>query len=271
MRVTRILLTFCFVITLAMSALAQGRYNYLSVGALVGLAHYNGDLTKVATSAKFPTAQLASLKDNNLGVGAFVNYHFHPHMHVRGGLYYSSMKAADGTDRAFRSASMSTTLLEASAILVYEFKATRRGYAYRPKLNFFVMGGLGVMNSSGTLSQPDPVSNPSISTFLNANRSASVSISTTSLAIPFGLGVRYKLAKQWDLRAEAGLRYTLTDKLDGYNTIFDLDASSPGGILQTTRKINDWYAFSGISLSYILNDSERCPTPKRARKKFLFF
>jgi hypothetical protein len=70
-----------------------------------------------------------------------------------------------------------------------------------------------------------------------------------------------------DLRAEIGVRWTSNGKLDGYDTIYEVGANN-------NRKLasKDYYAFSGVSVSYILQNKEKCPTPKRGHKKrFLLF
>lgn len=44
--------------------------------------------------------------------------------------------------------------------------------------------------------------------------------SPIGVAIPFGLGFRYKLAKNWDLAFEVGWRYTFTDYLDDVSSTY---------------------------------------------------
>lgn len=64
------------------------------------------------------------------------------------------------------------------------------------------------------------------------------------LAIPFILGVKYNIAPKLVLGLEAGVRYTFTDNLDGSNNE-DFENVSFGNINN-----NDWYVFSGVTLTY---------------------
>jgi hypothetical protein len=72
--------------------------------------------------------------------------------------------------------------------------------------------------------------------------------------LPFGVGLKYVLAGQWNLGLEFGARKTFTDYLD------DL-----GGNLNTTNKFqngnpfsNDMYVFTSLSVSYTFYKI-RCP------------
>ncbi|MFD0931632.1 DUF6089 family protein [Psychroflexus salinarum] len=72
--------------------------------------------------------------------------------------------------------------------------------------------------------------------------------STSNFAIPLIIGVKGTLSRHWVLAAEFGARYTLTDNLDG---------SAPDEINSLTiyptfgnSNMNDWYIFSGITLTY---------------------
>nr|WP_093367979.1 DUF6089 family protein [Psychroflexus sediminis] len=72
--------------------------------------------------------------------------------------------------------------------------------------------------------------------------------STSNFAIPMLIGVKGTLSRKWILAAEFGARYTFTDNLDG---------SEPEEINSRTNyptfgnsNMNDWYFFSGITLTY---------------------
>lgn len=68
-----------------------------------------------------------------------------------------------------------------------------------------------------------------------------------SFAIPIALGYKATLGTNFIAALEIGARYTFTDNLDGSNPI----SSSDGDILAFGNKNNnDWYVFTGITLSY---------------------
>ena len=64
--------------------------------------------------------------------------------------------------------------------------------------------------------------------------------------IPIIAGVKTNIADHWILATEVGIRYTYTDNLDGSNP--------KNGNLQPLKfgnvNSNDWYVFSGITLTY---------------------
>jgi hypothetical protein len=116
----------------------------------------------------------------------------------------------------------------------------------------------------------------------------------TQVSIPLGLGLRMSLNDRLDLRADIGLRRTFTDHLDDVSGKFYADpqqfiaSGNIQGLFFSDRssskaygdprtvfdnrtsgyKFNDfrgndqlldWYAFSTISLTYIISKADRCP------------
>lgn len=65
--------------------------------------------------------------------------------------------------------------------------------------------------------------------------------SISNFAIPMVFGLKLALSWHWILAAEFDARYTFTDNLDGSNT----DSLTFGN-----SNMNDWYIFSGITLTY---------------------
>lgn len=65
-----------------------------------------------------------------------------------------------------------------------------------------------------------------------------------SLHIPMGVGLKYKMARRWNLCVEFTMRKTLGDKLDGKA----LD--DPYRITSAAFKNTDWYALTMISITY---------------------
>jgi len=67
-----------------------------------------------------------------------------------------------------------------------------------------------------------------------------------TLAIPMTLGVKGTLYEHFILGIEVGARYTMTDNLDGSNPKNKTLAPLKFGDINS----NDWYVFSGITLTY---------------------
>lgn len=69
-----------------------------------------------------------------------------------------------------------------------------------------------------------------------------------TFSIPFGAGVKIFLSPFWNLGFEVGARKTFTDRIDRVEFMEVVGASQE----------QDWYFFTGISLSYVLN-KVKCP------------
>ncbi len=79
---------------------------------------------------------------------------------------------------------------------------------------------------------------------------------TGSFAIPMIVGVKTNLTANFVLGLEVGARYTFTDNLDGSNPDNDNLKSLRFGDLNN----NDWYVFSGVTLTYTFGNKPcYCP------------
>ena len=72
--------------------------------------------------------------------------------------------------------------------------------------------------------------------------------STSSFAIPLVAGIKGTLSRHWILAAEFGARYTFTDNLDG-SAGDEIDSPLNYPTFGNSN-MNDWYIFSGITLTY---------------------
>ncbi|WPO80774.1 DUF6089 family protein [Flavobacterium sp. KACC 22761] len=69
---------------------------------------------------------------------------------------------------------------------------------------------------------------------------------SSSIAIPMTLGIKSNVTPHFIIGAEVGARYTFTDNIDGSNPNNNNLSSLRFGNLNN----NDWYVFSGITLTY---------------------
>jgi hypothetical protein len=68
----------------------------------------------------------------------------------------------------------------------------------------------------------------------------------SSMSIPITLGIKSNISPRFVLGAEVGARYTFTDNIDGSNP----NTSNPDILKFGNLNNNDWYVFSGITLTY---------------------
>jgi len=70
----------------------------------------------------------------------------------------------------------------------------------------------------------------------------------SSIAIPMTLGVKTSFSRDFVLGLEVGARYTFTDNIDGSNP------SNSSLVKFGNINNNDWYVFSGVTLTYTFGD-----------------
>lgn len=77
-----------------------------------------------------------------------------------------------------------------------------------------------------------------------------------SLAIPMAIGIKSRIATNFILGLEVGVRYTFADDLDGSNSKNEKYQIYKFGNLNS----NDWYTFSGVTLTYTFGENPcYCP------------
>lgn len=84
--------------------------------------------------------------------------------------------------------------------------------------------------------------------------------SNFKLAIPFGVGMKVKLSKKWQIGCEWSFRKTFADNIDGLDGSAGIDfPDSPGSIdhvnlggykQRAYDQDNDWYSFGGVFITY---------------------
>ncbi len=72
------------------------------------------------------------------------------------------------------------------------------------------------------------------------------SVNSNSFAIPMILGIKSNVTPHFVIGAEVGARYTFTDNIDGSNP----NTSNANILKFGNLNNNDWYVFSGITLTY---------------------
>lgn len=195
---------------------AQG----LEIGGGIGTSFASGDVTRGFEVGEFGFAgQL------------FVRYNLSNVVSVRGTGLIASLKGSDETNpidpfAELRDYSFHRTNYEASAVVEYNFLDYKeRNSLINWSPYFFIGGGLSAVS----------------------NRREEDNYSRIQPVVPFGLGLKYRLNKQWNLEFEFGARKTFYDGVDRISGSTSPNKLNPdyGNELD-----NDWYYFTGISLSY---------------------
>jgi len=182
------------------------------LGIWSGVGNYLGDIN--------PNNQFYPAK---LTMGGLFRYNFNARYSLRVNMLATKLEANDlDFDNYFqqkRRARFATGIVDFSVLCEFNFQPF-----WVPKRSFtkvvtpYLLGGIGYVYSGST---------------------------TSSVAIPMGLGLKSNLGGRWTGALEWTFRKTFTDNLD------NLDAPV-GGDTQNSLHNNDWLSFIGVIISYRL-------------------
>lgn len=226
------------------SAQAQ---NTSELGFGLGALNYKGEVS--------PQYQL---QNNRPALTVFYRRDVSAPITLRGALLAGLLRADDGNVRgagggippvqATRRTDMKGSLLEASAVLEYNFLDYHDRRDHQRFTPYGFIGLAGFYANTSTRTQNDGL-----------RGSFARSGSLFGLAVPVGVGLKYALSEFINLGLEVGARKTFTDRLD---QLYD---QTP---LLVNRHDQDWYYYSGVSISYTFYKI-RCPEPYKRNPKLL--
>lgn len=270
---------------------------YFSVGASVGMFTYQGDLDDDFVGLKFPRP----------GLGVQGNLHFHPHLYTsirfsQGWIGAYDRRSIDKA-REFRNLHFESHMTEFSAVFVYDWFTTVRHFKYRPKFTPYIYAGIAVFNFNpraqissswfdlypGIFSSRDQwVNLQPLGTegqyIRDQYPDAPQPYALTQIAIPIGVGLKFKLSKRLNLLVDVGVRKTFTDYMDDVSNryappdllaAFDIRSflfADRSGYLTTAARSayaandirgfknqEDWYVYSSVGVTVILGREDKCP------------
>ena len=208
------------------------RITISEIGAGIGGANYKGELS--------PNYRFLN---NQPAMTVFYRRHISEPIAVRGGVMLSHRIIDNNTfsDDAFdlplhnwRQADARLSLAEVSLVGEYNFLEY---YDIRQKIRIspYFFGGVAglVYNIKVT------TDNPNLESQLNKPFDTILTV-----AIPFGVGVKYALSKHWNLGVEFGARKLIVDRLD--------NISEQDNKLVANPYDKDWYYYNGVSVSYTI-------------------
>lgn len=262
------LLKFPFVFLLCLS------FSYLpsiaqrvEVGGSIGAANYVGDLAPSMT-----------MKETHPAVSVFGRYNISSSFAFTGTILVSRLSGSDANfdvNRA-RNLSFRSNLTEFSG--VFEFNYFKYGLDILDKhFTSYVFLGLGVFryNPQGF------ILNEWVD--LRPLQTEGESYGNTSVCVPFGLGIKWRLSKHLSLESSLGFRKTFTDRLDDVSGFYaDINSQLTnkgtlaarltdrsaevnngtslfsGGYKRGNRDFNDWYMVGNVTLSVRIFGRYKC-------------
>ncbi len=191
------------------------------VGLIAGGSNYIGDV-----------GSTQYISPNDIALGAIGKWNRSKRHAFRASFLYAEFNADDakGDDRRKeRGLSFDNSIKEISLGMEYNFWDW---YLYDGEQQFtpYLYTGITTFNYGAQA--------------INANNEIQAYADKWGFAIPMVLGIKKTLGRDFVIGAEIGARYTFTDNLDGSNP------ESRFGEGFGNLNNNDWYMFTGITISY---------------------
>ena len=231
---------FIVLIVVFTATFAQSQSKW-DLGLQLGGMGYQGDLNP-NPYMDFNTLQF--------GYGAFLRRNFNQNLGLRLNYAGGKVKGDDlnwSDERKARGYNFSNSINELGLLLEWDILGHRRyreDGTFRKVLSPYLFGGVaGAFTGEAKVNYNDPAF-PNRPNMAGEEVDIKADKPTASLAVPFGLGLRYDLNERWNLGAEFGLRPVFQDYLDGVSE--SGDAAN-----------DDWYSFANLTLTYRFLPNDR--------------
>ena len=226
----RVSAAVCLLLSQVTESSAQRSYNthflpYSSVTFGGGTSTYFGDLA----GYRQPFKSLVTLPRWNVGLG--YTRQFTPHFAARAMFTWARITGDDYTynksdlqgnlTQYVRNLHFRNDLKEFAITGIYNFKEDGRNSDNRAKFTPYIFGGLALVAHSPEAKTPDSsgtaqnwVKLQPLHTEGQGQPGLAKPYSLVTVAIPVGIGARYRLNESFNLGVEIGYRYAFTDYLD---------------------------------------------------------
>ena len=271
------ILSLCFWMTFIMTFLfmkkdvkSQYQTNQ-ELGFLTGVSYYYGDLN----NTHFNNSRIAG--------GITYRTNFDRRFSFKSSMLYSNVYADDALSsdqiKINRNLHFKSDIIELSGQIEFNFLPYEKGNSLYP-WSPFVFTGVSIFNynpkaeaNNGQWYELQPLGTEGQETTL---RPYLKKYSLTQFSIPFGGGIKLSVNKNLNIIFEYGLRKTFTDYIDDVSSTYagipaefdnitieladrSLDGPKQAGEERGVSTNNDWYSFSGITLSFtIKNNTKGC-------------
>jgi hypothetical protein len=205
---------------------------YTSLGINANAMNYFGDLAPLDNMAS------TNMSLTRPGFGFFASRRLGPRFTVRGSFNWGRLKGDDfesadpqdqsGRFRYVRNLQFRNDIKELSVVGIFDFVENLATYRSRKQVVPYLFLGVAAFHHNPKALVPEADVNNGNAPFPNAGewvdlapmRTEGVSYKKVQLAIPFGLGLRFKLDERWDFAFEVGYRHLFFDYLDDVSKDF---------------------------------------------------
>ena len=206
----------------------QDQFQYITVGLSANAFNYFGDL---APKSGMMSTNISMTRP---GLGLVGTYRLNPRFSARATFTYGRVKADDNgkgmteTDKSIyrnmRNLSFRNDIKELAVVGVFDFIPHNRSYISRKSLTPYVFVGVAVFHHNPQGRVPDSFDGPEAGKWVSLESLGTEgqyvegtgveTYSKIQIAIPAGLGVRFKVNQNLDLAFEIGYRHLFFDHLD---------------------------------------------------------
>ena len=217
---------------------------YHEIGAFLGGSNYIGDIG--------PTRYISP---NNSAFGLLYKWNLTTRYSLRAGINLSKIKSSDydtgDLNRFKRGYKFDNTINE--GVLGIEFNFIDFNlHNGKPVYTPYTFFGLSYFRFNRIGFTP-PIKSPiNYRDTLNDSQT----YYDSNMAIPIILGIKMNPNPLWVIGLEIGVRYTLTDAIDGSTLSYDssIDPKDPTNPEFGNIGNNDWYVFTGLTISFTFGD-----------------
>lgn len=229
----------------------------LEAGVFAGGSYYLGDINP---ALHFNQTQLA--------YGGVARYNINNRWAVKASFYHGKVKGDDTKTNATanRELNFLTRINDISVVAEFNwfeyFTGSTKSY-FTP----YIFAGVSYF-----MFKPETISGVDLQSLgtegQNDDFDGRSPYSKSSFALPFGFGFKYSINKRIGLAFEWGMRKTITDYIDDVSTTYaespdliaDPTQSHTAGMQRGDSSKNDWYNYTGITLTYKFNlyDKTKC-------------
>lgn len=246
--------------------LNQAQAQRVEFGIQAGACNYWGDLAPKIVSS-----------ETNFTSGLFLRVNLNHTWAIKTEVNRYQLSGSDKNFAFNQNRNLSFFSPISEGAVVFEFNYSKYGpFVLDKKFTSYFYAGLG-----GFFFNPQTVLNGKVYE-LRDYRTEEVSYNKFSMAVPFGMGVKWMLSKRFALEGQFGFRKTFTDYIDDVSTVYPdvqarLDDSGLINATLTDRSIekfgmpqyskgykrgnanyNDWYMSATVSLVMRLNTRIKC-------------
>jgi hypothetical protein len=202
-----------------MSRKVYKKHKYWSFGGAINAMNYVGEVDPG------PSLISPAFKFTKYNFSVCALYKIKPRLTLRGAVSYGRIKGDDFDNanyeeeniyRKMRNLNFRNQIYELKFDIIIDLFKYQGKYHKRPDYNPYFFTGLAYFYHNPEIQTPDGswVYAKPLHTEGQGLAGGPKNYSLHQIALPIGLGIKYKLSRQFDLAFEVGWRFTLTDYLD---------------------------------------------------------